>query len=105
VSNKPLTHRRVNRVAPEGSGESPELFQATRDFLVEEFNGRFGLHLFKLQDETMPVCRSTAFNWCLEKLIDRLGMSAGDFGDRQEVTRRQEKVLRELREYGVVVAP
>jgi anaerobic magnesium-protoporphyrin IX monomethyl ester cyclase len=36
-------------------GESPELFQATRDFLAKEFEGRFGLHLFKLQDETMPV--------------------------------------------------
>lgn len=148
-------------------GESPELFQATRDFLVTEYEGRFGLHLFKLQDETMPVWqdterfqivvgnvddpdaswshvgmdldtakvlqrhamrdvrwgsdrainriwqhefeipmapgRSTAFNWRLEKLIDRLGMAAADFSDPHEVTRRQDDTLRELREYDVVV--
>jgi tRNA A37 methylthiotransferase MiaB len=148
-------------------GESPELFQATHDFLTTEFEGRFGLHLFKLQDETMPVwqdserfnivvgnvddpdeswshvgmdletakalqmstlravrwgsdramnrlwqheyeipmapTRSIAFNWRLEKLIDRLGMVASDFDDPQEVTRRQDEALRELRELDVVV--
>jgi anaerobic magnesium-protoporphyrin IX monomethyl ester cyclase len=36
-------------------GESPELHQATRDFLVNEYQGRFSLNLFTLKDETMPV--------------------------------------------------
>lgn len=36
-------------------GETPELFQATRDFLVNEYDGYFGLYLFQFKDETMPV--------------------------------------------------
>ncbi|QKV73828.1 radical SAM protein [Amycolatopsis sp. Hca4] len=36
-------------------GESPELFEQTRRFLVEEYSGEFALYVFMLQDETMPV--------------------------------------------------
>ena len=36
-------------------GETPEDFEVTSRFLVDHFNGRFGLHLFTLVDETMPV--------------------------------------------------
>ncbi|RMV22217.1 hypothetical protein ALP14_200104 [Pseudomonas amygdali pv. myricae] len=36
-------------------GESPELFEATRRFLVNEFSGEFALYVCMLQDETMPL--------------------------------------------------
>ncbi|MGE3277004.1 MAG: radical SAM protein [Vicinamibacterales bacterium] len=36
-------------------GETPEDYQATHQFLVEEFAGRFNVHLFLFSDETMPV--------------------------------------------------
>ena len=36
-------------------GETPELFQDTRDFLVNEYRGHFALYVFMLNDETMPV--------------------------------------------------
>jgi tRNA A37 methylthiotransferase MiaB len=36
-------------------GETPDDFQATRNFLVDEFAGQFQLFVFSLQDETMPV--------------------------------------------------
>ncbi|QII03666.1 radical SAM protein (plasmid) [Rhodococcoides fascians A21d2] len=36
-------------------GETPEMFQDTRDFLVHEYRGEFALYTFLLQDETMPV--------------------------------------------------
>jgi anaerobic magnesium-protoporphyrin IX monomethyl ester cyclase len=36
-------------------GEDEERFGGTRDFLVNEFAGRFQLHLFGMSDETMPL--------------------------------------------------
>ena len=36
-------------------GETPEHFERTRRFLVEEYHGRFSLYVFSLSDETMPV--------------------------------------------------
>lgn len=36
-------------------GESPDDFATTRDFLAEDFVGRFGLHVFSISDETMPL--------------------------------------------------
>lgn len=36
-------------------GESPELFEETRRFLVTEYSGEFALYVFMLADETMPV--------------------------------------------------
>jgi anaerobic magnesium-protoporphyrin IX monomethyl ester cyclase len=36
-------------------GESPELFEETKMFLVNEFAGEFALYVCMLQDETMPV--------------------------------------------------
>jgi hypothetical protein len=36
-------------------GETPEDYQETHDFLVNEYEGHFTLSVFSLQDETMPV--------------------------------------------------
>ncbi|MFE0255400.1 B12-binding domain-containing radical SAM protein [Streptomyces sp. NPDC059010] len=36
-------------------GESPELFEDTKAFLVDEYAGPFALYVFMLNDETMPV--------------------------------------------------
>lgn len=36
-------------------GETPELFEDTRRFLVDEYAGEFALYPFMLSDETMPV--------------------------------------------------
>jgi hypothetical protein len=36
-------------------GETVDDFQVTAQFLIEEYRGRFGLHFFTMQDETMPV--------------------------------------------------
>ena len=36
-------------------GENPADYQATHDFLVDEYVGHFQLSVFSLQDETMPV--------------------------------------------------
>lgn len=36
-------------------GESPELFEETKRFLVSEYSGEFALYVFMLSDETMPV--------------------------------------------------
>ncbi|MEE1804733.1 radical SAM protein [Streptomyces sp. JV176] len=36
-------------------GETPELYEDTRQFLVSEYEGEFGLYPFMLNDETMPV--------------------------------------------------
>ncbi|MER6096571.1 radical SAM protein [Streptomyces sp. NPDC001728] len=36
-------------------GETPEQFEDTRRFLVEEFSGHFMLHLFSITDESMPL--------------------------------------------------
>ncbi|MER6090257.1 B12-binding domain-containing radical SAM protein [Streptomyces bluensis] len=36
-------------------GESPELFEDTKNFLVNEYQGHFALYVFMLNDETMPV--------------------------------------------------
>ncbi|WP_369172029.1 radical SAM protein [Streptomyces sp. R28] len=36
-------------------GESPELFEDTKSFLVNEYEGTFALYVFMLNDETMPV--------------------------------------------------
>lgn len=36
-------------------GETPELFEDTRRFLVDEYTGEFALYVFMLADETMPV--------------------------------------------------
>jgi len=41
-------------------GESPELFQVTRDFLVSDYSGQFALYPFMLNDETMPVWQDAA---------------------------------------------
>jgi radical SAM superfamily enzyme YgiQ (UPF0313 family) len=37
-------------------GETPADYQATHDFLTNEYAGHFQLYVFSLQDETMPVC-------------------------------------------------
>ncbi|MEV6539000.1 radical SAM protein [Streptomyces sp. NPDC051665] len=36
-------------------GESPALFEDTKNFLVDEYEGTFALYVFMLNDETMPV--------------------------------------------------
>jgi hypothetical protein len=36
-------------------GETPETFEATHQFLVEDYRGPFNLHFFMFSDETMPV--------------------------------------------------
>lgn len=36
-------------------GESPDLFEETKSFLVNEFAGEFALYVCMFQDETMPV--------------------------------------------------
>lgn len=36
-------------------GEDAEAFEDTRRFLVDEFDGRFGLYVFSVNDETMPL--------------------------------------------------
>jgi len=36
-------------------GETPEEFEVTRRFIVDEHSGRFSLHLFSISDETMPL--------------------------------------------------
>ncbi|MFI9586922.1 LOG family protein [Streptomyces sp. NPDC052236] len=36
-------------------GETPELFEDTKNFLVNEYEGPFALYVFMLNDETMPV--------------------------------------------------
>jgi tRNA A37 methylthiotransferase MiaB len=36
-------------------GETPEEYQSTHDFIVNHFHGRFNVHFFIMQDETMPV--------------------------------------------------
>lgn len=36
-------------------GESPGLFEDTKNFLVNEYEGHFALYAFMLNDETMPV--------------------------------------------------
>ncbi len=36
-------------------GETPELYEDTRTFLVDEYEGPFALYVFMLNDETMPV--------------------------------------------------
>lgn len=41
-------------------GETVADFEITRQYLVEDYRGRFGLHFFTMQDETMPVWRDAA---------------------------------------------
>jgi hypothetical protein len=36
-------------------GETLADFEQTQQFLLEDYGGRFGLHVFSMQDETMPV--------------------------------------------------
>ncbi|MGH2600689.1 MAG: B12-binding domain-containing radical SAM protein [Dehalococcoidia bacterium] len=36
-------------------GETPEQFEDTRRYLIDEYTGRFSLYVFSLSDETMPV--------------------------------------------------
>lgn len=36
-------------------GETPELFEETKNFLVSEYSGQFALYTFMFEDETMPV--------------------------------------------------
>lgn len=38
-------------------GENEADFEATRRFLIDEYAGRFSLHLFSISDETMPLWR------------------------------------------------
>lgn len=38
-------------------GEDEESFEETRRFLVDEYAGRFSLHMFSVSDETMPLWR------------------------------------------------
>lgn len=43
-------------------GETISDFEITRRYLVDEYNGRFGLHFFGMQDETMPVWQDAEFH-------------------------------------------
>lgn len=36
-------------------GETPEDYERTHQFIVEQYHGRFNVHFFIMQDETMPV--------------------------------------------------
>lgn len=36
-------------------GETPEEYEQTHQFIVDQYHGRFNVHFFIMQDETMPV--------------------------------------------------
>ena len=36
-------------------GETPEDYERTHQFIVDQYHGRFNVHFFIMQDETMPV--------------------------------------------------
>ncbi|MFJ9373421.1 B12-binding domain-containing radical SAM protein [Streptomyces sp. NPDC101455] len=56
-------------------GESPDLFEDTKNFLVNEYRGHFALYPFMLNDETMPVWQDA----------DRFGLEVYDAdGDAEQ---------------------
>lgn len=79
-------------------GETPELFEDTRRFLVTEYSGEFALYPFMLSDETMPVWQD-AERFGLE-VLDPSGESRiwrHDGMDSETAARLQLETLREVR--------
>ncbi|MET8979459.1 radical SAM protein [Streptomyces sp. NPDC004539] len=79
-------------------GESPELYDDTRKFLVDEYEGPFALYVFMLNDETMPVWQDA------ERFGLRVRDADGDAGhwshvgmDSDTAHRLQLETLREVR--------
>ncbi|MFD8869511.1 B12-binding domain-containing radical SAM protein [Streptomyces sp. NPDC059590] len=79
-------------------GETPELFEDTRRFLVSEYSGQFALYVFMMNDETMPVWQEA----------DRFGLEVFDLDgeaedwthhgmDSRTAARLQLETLREVR--------
>jgi tRNA A37 methylthiotransferase MiaB len=79
-------------------GETPELFEDTRRFLVDEYSGEFALYPFMLADETMPVWQD-AERFGLE-VLDPSGESRvwrHDGMDSDTAARLQLETLRDVR--------
>lgn len=79
-------------------GESPELFEDTRSFLVDEYSGPFALYVLMLNDETMPIWQDA------ERFGLRVHDADGDAGhwshtgtDSIAARRFQLETLREVR--------
>ncbi|MDW6065246.1 hypothetical protein SAZ11_54835 [Streptomyces sp. FXJ1.4098] len=60
-------------------GETPELCEDTRRFLVSEYSGQFALYVFMMNDETMPIWQEA----------DRFGLEVFDLdGEAEDWTHR-----------------
>lgn len=84
-------------------GESPELFQDTRDFLVNEYQGHFALYVFMLNDETMPVWQD-AERFGLEVFDADGDADRWSHNGMDSATARRARLLADLAGHGVTSA-
>lgn len=79
-------------------GETPELFDDTRQFLVNEYTGEFALYVFMLSDETMPVWQDAErFGLEVQDPSGEARIWRHDGMDSETAARLQLETLREVR--------